>query len=250
MLSLTPVNTKAKDGKSGCGSGSGGFNDADRYGNVFLQDGMVEQFRDFLRIYPTLFSPTNRFRGVLEYERQVQLVLEGQLALAFCSGGRTYYTHSPDESISSCHRLVGDQSIDVGTGSTGITATPEDWRLPVDNHPVCGRCWARYLCGGGCKQENFVASGDVNVLNDESCRYQLLLAEEVLRMLGRTEGSYLTQPRRTLDDMFVSCGRPVTANGRAEPAPPQTRTLLHFRPLDAALPAETGRGILIGGESS
>lgn len=233
MLSLTPVNVKEKK-SGGCGSGSGGFNDADRYVNFFLQDGMVEQFRDFLRVYPTLFSPTNRFKGVLEYERQVQLVLEGQLALAFCSGGRTYFTHSPDESITSCHRLVGDPSFDVGTGPEGITAPPEDWRLPVDSHPVCGRCWARYLCGGGCKQENFVASGDVNVLNDESCRYQLLLAEEVLKMMARSDAAYLDKQRRKLDDMFVSCGRPVSPNGRTEPELPRMLELTHFRPLDAA----------------
>lgn len=249
LLSLTPVNTGRKSG--GCGSGSGGFHDADRYVNFFLQDGMVEQFRDFLRVYPTLFRPDNRFKGVLEYERQVQLVVEGGLALSFCSGGRTYYTHSPDESITSCHRLVGDPSFDVGTGPEGITAAPQEWRLPVDNHPVCGRCWARYLCGGGCKQENFVASGDVNVLNDESCRYQLLLAEEVLRMLARSDQDYLDRRRQPLDDMFVSCGRPVVGNGRTEPEPPRQRELVHFRPLGAAVsrPADRAGAVPIGAPS-
>jgi radical SAM protein with 4Fe4S-binding SPASM domain len=182
--------------------------------NFFLRDGMVEQFRDFLAAYPSLFSPQNRFKGVLEYERTVQMVVEGLFALSFCSGGRTYFTHSPDGSISSCHRLVGDQSFDVGTGAEGLTRTPEDWRATVDNHPVCGGCWARYVCGGGCKQENFVDTGDIGTLNTDSCHYQLLLAEEVLRLIGRSTQQYLARDRARFADLFVSCGRPTLPNAR------------------------------------
>jgi radical SAM protein with 4Fe4S-binding SPASM domain len=218
---------------AGCGSGPQPASGR-RHINFFLQEGMVEQFRDFLHAYPDLFTAGNRFKGVLEYERTVRLVLAGELALAFCSGGRTYFTHSPDHSISPCHRLVGEPDFDVGRGAEGLTRTPEDWRLPVDRHPVCGQCWARYLCGGGCKQENYVASGDINVLNDESCRYQLLLAEEVLRMLGRSAAAYRDRGRGRFDDLFVSCGRPVVANGRAEPDTAASSGLTHFRPLVAA----------------
>lgn len=203
--------------------------------NFFLQDGMVEQFRDFLAAYPTLFSPENRFQGVLEYERTVQMVMEGLTALAFCSGGRVYYTHSPDGSISPCHRLVGDESFDVGTGQEGITRDHPEWRATVDDHPVCGQCWARYLCGGGCRQENFIATEDVNRLNTESCRYQLLLAEEVLKLVGRVSADYLSRQRRPLADLFVSCGRPTMPNARPDG---DVSELVHFRPLTA--PATAG----------
>ncbi|SHF15862.1 radical SAM/SPASM domain-containing protein [Streptoalloteichus hindustanus] len=215
---------------TGCGS-TASTASGRRHVNFFLRDGMVEQFRDFLRDYPTLFAEDNRFKGVLEYERTVQLVLEGQLALSFCSGGRTYFTHSPNQAISPCHRLVGESRFDVGTGERGITRSLADWRQTVDNHPVCGRCWARYLCGGGCKQENYVASGDLTVLNEESCRYQLLLAEEVLRMLGRSSPAYLHRDRRRFDDLFVSCGRPVAPSGRADPDPRALAGFRHFRPV-------------------
>jgi uncharacterized protein len=204
--------------------------DGQKYVNFFLQEGMTEQFRDFLAAYPGLFRPDNRFKGVLEYERTVQMLTDGLTALSFCSGGRNYFTVSPDRSISPCHRLVGEPSFDVGTGSD-ITRTPDDWRLKVDTHPVCGQCWARYVCGGGCRQENYVASGDINVLNDESCRYQLLLAEEVIAMMARSSDDYRTRTRDRFADMFVSCGRPVMANGRPEPDP-EARAV-HFRPLTA-----------------
>ncbi|MCU7725980.1 SPASM domain-containing protein [Actinoplanes sp. KI2] len=184
--------------------------------NFFLRDGMVEQFRNFLTSYPSLFTAGNRFKGVLEYERTIQMVAEGLFALSFCSGGRTYFTHSPDSSISSCHRLVGDQSFDVGTGPEGLTRPPADWRTTVDSHPVCGGCWARYVCGGGCKQENFADTGDIATLNTDSCQYQLLLTEEVLRLIGRSQPEYLEQDRSPFADLFVSCGRPTMANNRGE----------------------------------
>lgn len=199
--------------------------------NFFLRDGMVEQFRAFLMHYPTMFAPGNRFKGVLEYERTVQMLMEGLLALSFCSGGRTYFTHSPDGSVSSCHRLVGDQSFDVGTGATDITRVPEDWRTTVDSHPVCGNCWARYVCGGGCKQENFADTGDISVLNTDSCQYQLLLTEEVLRLMGRSTPEYLSRNRHPFGDMFVSCGRPVMENGRADTELDEL-ALRYFQPLE------------------
>lgn len=207
------------------------------YVNFFLQEGMTEQFREFLAAYPSLFHPANRFKGVLEYERTVQMALEGMLALAFCSGGRTYFTHSPDRSISPCHRLVGDQSFDVGAGPDGLAREPDEWRLPVDVHPVCSGCWARYVCGGGCRQENFVATGSIHELNSESCRYQLLLAEEVLRMMGRSSEDYRRRDRAQLDDLFVSCGRPVLDNGRPRTGT-DDRPWSHFVPIaDPPLPA-------------
>jgi radical SAM protein with 4Fe4S-binding SPASM domain len=199
--------------------------------NFFLQPGMTEQFRELLEAYPTLFTPGNRFKGVLEYERTTQMMVDGLLAISFCSGGRNYFTHSPDGSITSCHRLVGDASFDVGTGATGLTRIPDDWRQTVDSHPVCGQCWARYVCGGGCKQENFIATGDVRLLNEESCRYQLLLTEEVLRLVGRSTSEYLTRDRAALADLFVSCGRPVAANHRVVA---DVDALQHFQSLVAA----------------
>ncbi|MBW4704659.1 MULTISPECIES: radical SAM/SPASM domain-containing protein [unclassified Micromonospora] len=194
------------------------------YVNHFLRPGMIEQFRDFLHAYPSFFTPDNRFAGVLEYERTAQMMIEGLTALSFCSGGRTYYTHSPDGTISPCHRLVGDEAFDVGTGEDGLTVPHPEWRRTVDEHPVCGQCWARYLCGGGCRQENFVASGDLNVLNEESCRYQLMLAEEMVRLVGRSGSDYRDRRREVFDDLFVSCGRPVVPNGRVSNALPDVAT--------------------------
>src|SRR5262249_22700600 len=50
----------------------------------------LAQLAEFVGEYSSLFAPDNRFKGVLEYERIADMVLEGKAALSFCSGGRNY----------------------------------------------------------------------------------------------------------------------------------------------------------------
>jgi len=177
------------------------------------------QLADFIDFYPSLFRPNNRFKGVLEYERIADMVLTGKMALSFCSGGRNYFTFSPDRSIMPCHRLVGDVSFKVGESDKGLSGQGLDgWRLPIDDHPVCSQCWVRYICGGGCKQENFQATGDMNDPSREGCAYQMQLVENVLQQVERSDVAYRSGNRAPFDNLFVSCGRPVVVNLRAPDA--------------------------------
>ncbi|HEX3761372.1 MAG TPA: radical SAM protein [Kofleriaceae bacterium] len=182
--------------------------------SAHLSSGFMPQFLELVAAYPELFRPDNRFRGVLEYERIAELLLRGKIALAFCSGGRNYFTFSPDASIMPCHRLVGDTRFQVGTAARGLVDEPVAWRLPVDANPVCSRCWARYVCGGGCKQENLVATGDLTAPNPELCAYQTRMLESVIQVIARGDEGYAERSRDALDDLFVSCGRPVADAGR------------------------------------
>jgi radical SAM protein with 4Fe4S-binding SPASM domain len=190
----------------------------------------LKQMADLLTIYPSLFSPTNRFRGVLEYEQIVQMMLEGELAVGHCSAGSTYFTFSPDSSISPCHRMVGDREFEVDSNAIGLTRSIKEWSNPVDSHPVCSQCWARYVCGGNCRQENFVATGEILDLNKDTCEYQKTVVAEVLRHVGRATQDYLDSERQ-LSDLFVSCGRPVVSNGR-QPLP-EDRVWMYFQTISA-----------------
>lgn len=177
------------------------------------------QLADFVACYPSLFRHDNRFKGVLEYERIADMVLAGKAALSFCSGGRNYFTFSPDRSIMPCHRLVGDVSFKVGQSGKGLSGNGLDgWRLPIDDHPVCSQCWVRYICGGGCKQENLHATGDMNDPSREGCAYQMQLVENVVQHLERSTAGYRSRNRVPFDNLFVSCGRPTVVNLRAPDA--------------------------------
>jgi radical SAM protein with 4Fe4S-binding SPASM domain len=194
----------------------------------------LRQSAEFIKVYPQLFKNGNRFRGVLEYERIVEMLMKGKLALGFCSGGGTYFTFSPDDSIMPCHRLVGTRQFQIGSGREGLTGDTREWTLPVDAHSVCSGCWARYVCGGNCRQENFLATGDIRGLNEETCRYQRSILEEIIRLLASAPADYLSLPRE-LDDLFVSCGRPVTSSLRQDKQPEGNPC--YFRLLNSAHPA-------------
>ena len=61
----------------------------------------------------------------------------------------------------------------------------------------------------------------VDQLNDpsrEGCAYQMQFVENVLRQVERSDPAYRSRSRAPLDNLFVSCGRPVVVNLRAPDA--------------------------------
>jgi uncharacterized protein len=198
-----------------------------------VADGVAAQFMELQRQYSTFFQPDNRFCGILEYERLSDMIRAGALATSFCGAGRNYYTVSPDRSVMPCHRLVGEVDFQLGmvNDPESVSKRSAPWRRTVETHPTCSTCWARYLCGGNCKQENFVASGDISRLNEETCKHQLESIRGVVRHLARVRNDSSPRPRhRPIGDMFVSCGRPVIENGRRSILS-ESRQWRHFVPL-------------------
>lgn len=177
----------------------------------------LPQLRELLEHYPAFFSEGNRFRGVLEYESYAEMILEGRVATAYCSGGRNYFTFSPDDSIMPCHRVVGSPELQAGRLDDGLQQDLSSWRHPVDSTEVCSDCAIRYVCGGGCKQENLIATGQLNTPNPENCAYQFGMLEGIVRVLTDSGSAYRRRDRTPLRDLFVSCGRPTVRSGRRTP---------------------------------
>lgn len=182
--------------------------------------------------YLSLFMPENRFRGILEIETVIRMLLEGEVANGHCSGGRNYFTFSPDRSIMPCHRLVGEEGFQAGVFGADLNeAAVAPWRRSVNDLPVCRDCAIRYICGGGCKQENFVATGEINLPDPEKCRFQFRLVHCAVQALAESRPAFRARRRDALRDLFVSCGRPTLASGRG-PTPPALDRLIHLTPLE------------------
>lgn len=179
-----------------------------------ISPGIRREFIQLMNIYPTLFKQGNRFRGIIEYERIAEMILEGKFALAYCSAGRNYYTFSADQSIVPCHRLAGDVTFRIGDTNNGLTGEPVKWRLPVDGHPVCRKCWIRYICAGGCKQQNLAAAGDINTPSPAVCTFEVDAVTGMIHSIVKAGRDYRAHNRDALENMFVSCGRPVVRNNR------------------------------------
>jgi uncharacterized protein len=73
-----------------------------------------------------------------------------------CGAGAGYFGVSADGDLAACHRFVDDPAGAMGSIASGIDRTAQGAWLTtrfVDRQEPCRRCWARYLCGGGCHHE-------------------------------------------------------------------------------------------------
>lgn len=88
-----------------------------------------------------------------------------------CGAARSFISVDPREDIYPCHRLVGNEKYRLGNLQTGMD--DEKCRIFVENHvdtkETCRRCWAKYLCGGGCLVEAEYINHDIKTPYDVSC---------------------------------------------------------------------------------
>lgn len=73
-----------------------------------------------------------------------------------CGAGAGYMGVSADGELSACHRFVNEEVGFMGNISDGISTEKQNTWLAdrhVHKQSPCNKCWARYLCGGGCHHE-------------------------------------------------------------------------------------------------
>lgn len=121
-----------------------------------------------------IFHYTNLVRNV----RQTRVVRNRRQH--HCGAGRTYLAVSRDGSIFPCHRFVGLEDYRMGHVDEGLRfeAVERFHGRTVDRRPGCAKCWARYLCGGGCWKHAHDTHGNLDRPDeDRSCRIQKHLIE-------------------------------------------------------------------------
>jgi uncharacterized protein len=73
-----------------------------------------------------------------------------------CGAGAGYLSVDAEGGIYACHRLIADPEFAMGDVRHGLDQESRAAHLRhrhVDGIDPCRRCWARYLCGGGCYHE-------------------------------------------------------------------------------------------------
>jgi hypothetical protein len=122
----------------------------------------------------------------------------------------------------------------VGSAVTGLSGAGSrlgPWECSVDEVPTCSECWARYLCGGGCKQENLSRTGDLTLPSAETCSQQERFIDGILSLVAAQGNEYRARDRSALKHLFVSCGRPVVRNDRSALPDEAVASLRHIRPV-------------------
>lgn len=192
-----------------------------------------EQFLAFAAEYPLLVGK-GRFKGCLELNRYSEAILTGKTVLNHCRAGAGYFTFSPDRSVHPCHRFVGDPKMNLGAfdwSQDSLVQNLKSWQTPVDHREVCRDCQLKFLCGGGCKQQQFVATGSLLGNDPRVCAFSNLLFEAAISVatLPAPESEPWIKALRAsfgeLTRLFVFCGQPTVKCHRSLPKGPRK---IHF----------------------
>lgn len=104
-----------------------------------------------------------------------------------CGAGYEYVAVTPTGDIYPCHQLVGEERYKMGDVFTpycqdkDINKIREQFFASRVPHKFeCQRCWARYLCGGGCHSRAIFSTGDITKPDPVSCAFMKLRLEYAL----------------------------------------------------------------------
>lgn len=90
-----------------------------------------------------------------------------------CGAGYEYVAVTPAGEVYPCHQLVGKKEYllgDVSTYPTNPSLQRRFFRARVPHKGECVRCWARYLCGGGCHARSIATGRTLLDPDPLSCR--------------------------------------------------------------------------------
>lgn len=133
------------------------------------------------------------------YEKLLTRLLKREPGLTECGAGASYLAVAPDGMIWPCHTMLGEP---IGHVSRGLDESAQVWlRNAVQDQPGCMACWARYLCGGGCRLTRC----------ERSCAYMRMMAQEVIWIAAQ-----LTREERRA---FLEMGDGRTPRGRTSVLP-------------------------------
>jgi len=102
-----------------------------------------------------------------QVDKMVNRILKRQATCNECGAGNGYWTIGPKGDIYPCHR----EGEPIGHVDSGIDEEKR-WQW-LDNrrytHPHCNNCWARNVCGGGCRKDAQDATGSIFGQNKMAC---------------------------------------------------------------------------------
>ncbi|WP_428559941.1 MAG: radical SAM protein [Solidesulfovibrio sp. DCME] len=110
-------------------------------------------------------------------------LLTGKKRHHACGIGKNLAAISVTGDIYPCHRFVGLTELRQGNIADYTSGAPNAYhRAVVDSLPVCRRCWARYVCGGGCFYLNKATTGDMHRPTPLDCQERRSMFEGLVHV--------------------------------------------------------------------
>lgn len=90
---------------------------------------------------------------------------------------------TPEGDIYRCHRLIDNKLFKLGSvwEETSIQQLRSSF-MDALNHRECKDCWMKYLCGGGCGQENLIYNKNINKPYRIKCEIMKHTVKEAMKL--------------------------------------------------------------------
>lgn len=121
-------------------------------------------------------------------------LINGQKKLFPCGAGRSSVAVSCVGDIYLCHRLVGMCGFKLGNVNSEVINRLKYQVSPVERIELCKKCYAKYLCAGGCYHDNLGYSGSIRVPSKDMCKLMKYLVAKLVyvhSMISDEDISYL-----------------------------------------------------------
>ncbi len=105
-----------------------------------------------------------------------------------CGAGNEYFSVAPNGDLYPCHQFVGDEKFKMGNVYEGKLNA--DIRNTFASNCLftrekCDKCFAKFICSGGCSANNYHFEGDMNLPYEVTCAMMKKRIECGMHVLAR-----------------------------------------------------------------
>ncbi|MDP3997774.1 MAG: SPASM domain-containing protein [bacterium] len=133
-----------------------------------------------------------------------------------CNCGKSGLYVDWDGKLYPCAHFVGAKGQDIGSIEEGVSEAAKDLFMnqTVENRKPCNKCWARYLCGGGCYYQGWLVNKTVKKPDGVKCQ----LIKHFIKLQSYFISELIEKRRGVLEKL----GNPYFS-GAINAVPPQGR---------------------------
>lgn len=135
--------------------------------------------KKYRNIYEEIEKSAEEFLSKIKYRVLLEdnVILENLIKLFSkrksyftCGAGKGLVSISKSGKVYPCQRFVGNDNYIIGDSQKIDNNARKLFVLPqIKTSEVCSKCWARYLCGGNCYQENLEMTGSISNPYNSTC---------------------------------------------------------------------------------
>lgn len=159
-----------------------------------LREAELCDFRaDLLTVCDDMFSDLEAGRVPIDYQPITKIarrLMIPEPITRFCGVAGSYLGVASNGKVYPCFRHLGVAQYDLGDVWRGVSDERRQDFLggeaaDVDSRPICQKCWARYLCGGGCYADSTVYGPDKLRPQVQHCPFWRTEIELAIRFYNR-----------------------------------------------------------------